>query len=870
MKNFLGNEITNVVNKYCHNLEGGAMACNIHEITLGALLHDIGKLLQRAFGTIDQLPWSVYDMESTLCPKGRYQNYTHRHVLFTNAFFDLIQQKGLTWPAGIDHQTVTRISSFHHRPDNSPEPYEAWICTVADWCSSGLDRKADEEEDAGGGIKSSYRQKPLRCIFDEIIIDSKRPAPEKHGYPLNGLAPNDPEALMPVVWKPQDTDLPKCYRNLWDDFWSSFQNLMAEPGLTPRLLEEAVLGLLERFTWAIPSSTMDLPDISLYDHLRTTAAIAACLFRYHEAEASLQDTINIKNENSPKFRFLAGDLSGLQNTLFTLESQGVKGSGKILRARSFMLGAISESAALQVTDAFKVPNSCVVQEAGGRFLVLLPAIEEAESILQELKNRFDQWLLRNYTGSLSLNLSLCEPFPAGDFRQGNFSKLFAYISKVVEESKQKPFSTRNQGVIVQEFPYDRACSACGVRPAQVKMGQEYRCHTCQQEYDIGKKLTKSDLIVWSRKKRPASKVADVLGLDLVLGSTADFSISTHDPISIRTIKLQNSKIPWAVRTIANYVPRFRNSDDVMDPRYEGVVDQKEEISGDMVKTFAHIGAEALEKKEDGTFRGKPFLGMLKADVDHLGAVFSLGLRREQDRLDRFTLSRMAQLSRMIDLYFTGYLQGVIERDFPDTYTIYAGGDDLLLIGPWRQMLNLSATIEKSFSMYVGHNPNITISAGFALMAPNQPINRAVLEAEEWLHKAKVENPVAKNRIGVSFGARTMTWSRFSECLSNAEWVHEQMQGKRGQGTGFVYRILQISDDERKVRMGDVRKAGWLGKLAYHMARNINGRDEKEKREKRELWLRKLGFTLSLNASDPTSSIGEWRFPLSVALYRNRK
>ncbi|HNN56170.1 MAG TPA: hypothetical protein PKG84_07500, partial [Novosphingobium sp.] len=40
-----------------------------------------------------------------------------------------------------------------------------------------------------------------------------------------------------------------------------------------------LLSLSERFTFAIPSSTVDVPDVSLHDHNRTVAAIAACLHR---------------------------------------------------------------------------------------------------------------------------------------------------------------------------------------------------------------------------------------------------------------------------------------------------------------------------------------------------------------------------------------------------------------------------------------------------------------------------------------------------------------------------------------------------------------------------------------------------------------
>jgi len=87
----------------------------------------------------------------------------------------------------------------------------------------------------------------------------------------------------------------------------------------------AIPALSERYTWAIPSSTVDLPDISLHDHNRTVAAIATCLHAWHSAHGSLHDEAAIRDRSQPKFRLLAGDLSGIQRTLFKLAQQQVKG-----------------------------------------------------------------------------------------------------------------------------------------------------------------------------------------------------------------------------------------------------------------------------------------------------------------------------------------------------------------------------------------------------------------------------------------------------------------------------------------------------------------------------------------------------------------
>jgi CRISPR-associated protein Csm1 len=844
------------------------MAYSMAEVVLGSLLHDVGKFLQRSFNRVEEVAGRGYDLESTLCPSDK-GNYTHKHVLFTNAFFDLMRRENLFFPEGVNAKTVEDIASYHHKPDACGTPAASWLCTLGDRFSAGMERREDEETSHRSPSRTAFRTTPQQCIFDEVILDIKALGkPQRHAYTLGVLNPEDPEGLIPQEW-PQNgsnIELPQLYRQLWSEFWDELKVLgQHAPELSVRLFEEALLGLLERYTWAIPSSTVDSPDISLYDHARTTAAIAACLYRYHEARGQLDDVKAIKDEQQPKFRFVAGDLSGIQSTLFSLQTQGVKGVNKILRARSFMIGAMSEAAGLLVLEALDLPLCTVLQQAGGRFLVLTPALDGIEELVDSLRERFDNWLLKKYTGTLALNLALSSPFPSASFRPHPLREVMAQLGQAIEEGKQRPLSKCSQGVLQREFPVEAVCSSCGLRPAEPPVEDGYRCPTCSNELLLGRRLIHSDMAVWGRQLPRRWHPVDVLGLEVAL--------LDHQPeeplaqsLSVRKTHDVPMSIPWAIMNLANHIPLFKDHYEGQNPRYQWLRDEDIDTGAGDPKSFSHIAAEALELEENGTFRGKRFLALLKADVDYLGFIFSFGLKRPHADEDRFTLSRLAQLSRMLDLYFTGYLKGLLQREFPDTYTVYAGGDDLLLIGPWWQTLALTSRINETFRAYTGHNPNITLSAGVTLLKPNYPVNRAVREVEDYLEASKDQG----RNLVCALMKKPVSWDRYGERLRDAEWIHQRMHADFPVSTGFVYHILDLAKDAEAVAVhGDVRRAGWRARLAYHLARNIKARNAPEKQQQIVQWLEHLGLDDQFKLTSGHPNIVDWRLPLAIALYRNR-
>jgi len=106
--------------------------------------------------------------------------------------------------------------------------------------------------------------------------------------------------------------------------------------------------------------------------------------------------------------------------------------------------------------------------------------------------------------------------------------------------------------------------------------------------------------------------------------------------------------------------------------------------GDVV-TFEEIAARS---------HGRQALGYLKVDVDNLGFIFSRGLVGGSG--DRASISRVATLSRTLEVFFAGHLEVLLRTEYPDVYLVYSGGDDLLAVGPWDVMFGLADRVRSDF------------------------------------------------------------------------------------------------------------------------------------------------------------------------------
>lgn len=145
---------------------------NLLEIALGGFFQDIGKFMQRAHGAVRHMDPEPRARESVILPPDGHGGYTHKHVLWTEAFFHWMEQEGLHFPPGINRDQVRDMAVFHHKP----ETFGAlgWLAAEADRLSSGMDRKPCDyeavEAEAENKGWDAFIKTPLRSIFGSVDL----------------------------------------------------------------------------------------------------------------------------------------------------------------------------------------------------------------------------------------------------------------------------------------------------------------------------------------------------------------------------------------------------------------------------------------------------------------------------------------------------------------------------------------------------------------------------------------------------------------------------------------------------------------------------------------------------------------------------
>jgi CRISPR-associated protein Csm1 len=242
-------------------------------------------------------------------------------------------------------------------------------------------------------------------------------------------------------------------------------------------------------------------------------------------------------------------------------------------------------------------------------------------------------------------------------------------------------------------------------------------------------------------------------------------------------------------------------------------------------------------------RGAKRIGVLKADVDRLGLVMSEGLNeddksKEQNELLRPTLARVASLSRMLDLFFSGNLNRICQEVFESWketsrhknlndvddifYVMYSGGDDLFIVGPWDQTLELALRIQQDFSAFTGGNSNMTLSAGYIQVKSHYPAQKFAELVSDIESQAKMQG---RNRFA-AFG-EVMLWTEqdvdhaqdtsFEWLKQEAErWIEgiESMQLP----SGLIYDLGGLFRQHR-TKDGKLQPM-WTPRLYYTLARRL--------------------------------------------------
>lgn len=756
-------------------------------VVLAALLHDAGKFLHR--GAAD----SVGVM---------------KHPEASAAFVE--QFRGV-FSKVVDADLLKELVQRHHEHPSFPAHLRvdtaspeirplATLVSCADNYSSG-ERRGDK-------ARADFRTVPLVSVFSQLRLSSQS-APQQMIV--------EPEPLTALSGDPipfRDLTAQEIQR-LHDSFGRECNDLLAE-GLHIEFsaLLCTAMRLLERHTWCLPSDTQrDVPDISLYDHLRTTAAIAASLYQVHDANRSEEA---IKDDSTERFRILVGDLSGIQRYIFDLEAATAGGIAKRLRARSFSLSMLSEIACQILLDSFHLPPCNVILSSGGKFYILLPELPDTAERIERHRSAFNQWCMDNFNGILYINLAsvTCTGKQLGT----SFGDLMHELARLLGQAKAQPLrsvlqhnGTWNEDAFLgQRNVTGQVCDSCR-RLAGVQRQDAILCEHCNDDLEMGRLLAQAKYIAFYQNPDA--------GAFTLLDRSFDILDSLNSPrirqanllFRLRPGPAEHAErgYPILYRPLANYVPRADRNTCAECPEEPSCTLSAEDRP--------QPGQTLLLNCLAARSTGRQMLGILKADVDHLGKLFTFGLPK-----DNISMSRIATLSRMFEHFFSARLHALLENDFPFVYTVFSGGDDLFLIGPWDTMLNFTHKLHNEFTVFAARNPDVHLSAGLSFESDHVPILKAHADAEELLEISKnIPAPLeslSRNQFTV-FNC-IMKWHRVEGLLQEAHRLFQWLNDQR-LATAFARDLLiyaRMRQDWSSRRRPDSLR--FLPLMNYNIARNL--------------------------------------------------
>lgn len=863
------------------------------KIAAAALMHDIGKFADNS--TMGVTEKYLNDNAGQYLPfhDGRH---THRHAVFTAAF---IEQYADSLPAVFNSgdwgegDSFINLAAGHHNPETPMQ----WIVAMADRVSSGWDR---DEFDSQYGKKSNwkgYRKTRLLPLFEQLRI-SKPVEYEsidsfQYCYPLE---PMNPQSIFPGL---REKTVPKgaqeaieAYQKIFDAFSAGLRKLARRDEIT--LWLEAFESLMMVYTSPIPAARAGnvIPDVSLYDHSKATSSLAAAIYLYHRENGNLE-TEAVRDYSDKKFLIVNGDFQGIQNFIFSRFSESARYRSKILRGRSFAVSLITELASDMLCRSLGLPVTSVILNAAGRFTLISPNTSNARESIEKVQREINNWLFKISFGETVINFSSVEA-TCNDFVQNRFSALWDRINQTTAlkkfESDILPlYGGAVDGYLdsfINEPDHPPLCPICGKRPSvKAAQGTQYVkdlpsvCNLCRDHIFLGTNLVKKTRILVVAQDdatghheknlfEPIFGKYGVLFNDHGQGEETEYwqVLRTWDLGSNRS-NLESLEV--AVRFFNGFVPKYSEDDDrdecILEgrKREEKKLEDVDNIQEGEPKTLNHIACMALNPSNGEGFKGVPALGVLKADVDRLGLLMSCGLKE-----GRLTLSRLATLSRQLDFFFTIYLPQLLESQAPfkNIYTVFAGGDDLFLIGPWNRIMDLSLVINKKFRSYVCNNPEVSLSAGVSLHKPHTPIDNMARSSEAALEQSKNGG---RDRFTV-FG-ETITWNTAKELSKIREtleiwlengWITRGVFYGLNEFIGMAAREQRIRGmEEIPIRHMDCTK--WRSLLVYSIERNVARRIKGKEREEAVFqviqnltkWLEKYG--------------GNFRYPVWSLMYDRR-
>ena len=679
-------------------------------LQLGALLHDIGKIVRRA--GLDKNEHSIAG-----------SNYLKEN--------NLLEEK---------YKEVYDVINYHHAKYLSSAKLKddslAYIVYEADNIASGIDRVKYETEGTRGNEMDN-----LNSIFNVVKVEKNN---IKKTFKLFDFDKNNFNMPTSHDIKLTNSDYKRVLDYIKNNLSSFKENMNPEK----------LAVVLEACCSYFPSSSyVDTPDVSYYDHVKLTAAVAACFYLYDkEKEISnyKKEYFSKADRNTKKFLLVSGEFSGIQNFIYTISS---KMAMKSLRGRSFYLELFAEHIIDEVLSELELSRVNLLYSGGSHFYLLLPNTEKSKEVLEQYKEKINNFILEKIGATIYFEMVYTETSAeelgnglSKDIKDENrIGELFRKTSAKVSKAKLNRYSLDQLKELLDENSsinevksYTRECNICK-KPEDEKIlrrnakdfdeeSEVELCSSCKSYIDLGKDISK--LYHSSNENFIVEENCEENQNGLIFPRYKEGYIS---------ILMNNEEY---IQQNIDKVHRYYaiNSSFIGNKLCKNIFIGNYNIKEDEKKNL--IEFKNLVKKSKGIER----LAVFRADVDNLGTLFQSGFENKDSKepYKNVTLSKSVVLSRYLSDFFKRKINLILEKKVVikdtnelfkkycdiicegnsnprDIVIVYSGGDDVFAIGTWNDTIEFAIDLRTAFKEFT--NDKITLSAGIGFFCENYPIHQ---------------------------------------------------------------------------------------------------------------------------------------------------
>jgi CRISPR-associated protein Csm1 len=541
--------------------------------------------------------------------------------------------------------------------------------------------------------------------------------------------------------------------------------------------------------------------------------------KYERLKPTLRPIEELLGE-SENYLLIAGDFFGIQKFIF--EGLSSTNASKVLRAKSAYVQILVRLIAYRLCDILGIEHRYILSSVAGKFEILSPVDDEKS--LREFRERLDDFFVDRFFGLSGIGLTWIS-CRAEDFRDSaRYRALRDEMAKAVEATKYHKFSMRERNpVLSYDMSLDNAslCRICNMR----KITRDERCSLCDDFVKLGERLTREDSIAFVREDA-SIEIFDGYGI----------SFREDHPYAMDIFDISKRRSDYYRHwPLSSYV--YKESSGIAD--------------------FKVLAQKASKETSDGK-RGIEALAVLKADVDDMGRFI-----RESDVTDSY--ENFTLFSQGLDAFFSEEVPRIMKENYPHTYTVFAGGDDLFLIGAWSEIVDLARDISDEFRSYV--KERLTLSTGIILVKPSTPVSYLAQRSEVALEASKeLDGKAAVTLFGET--VKAVSYRKYGKKLYSALKSFETEV--EALPTAMLYRLLAFTQMSKRLRSRDendlshIEDAMWKSKLSYTFRRNLyeKTKDERKKARIDEL-LKQCDYIIDNHPREAKMALSEF-------IYKRRK